>query len=57
MPLPLFQTTPSLFRAQIFLESTSRQDLHRAVSLWVQVLQQNRDGKIRWSVDVDAQEA
>ena len=43
-------------RAQIFLESTSRQDLHRAVSLWVQVLQQNRDGKIRWSVDVDAQE-
>lgn len=44
-------------RAQIFLESTSRQDLHRAVSLWVQVLQQNRDGKIRWLVDVDAQEA
>ena len=44
-------------RAQIFLESISRQDLHRAVSLWVQVLQQNRDGKIRWSVDVDAQEA
>ena len=43
-------------RAQIFLESTSRQDLHRAVSLWVQVLQQNKDGKIRWSVDVDAQE-
>ena len=43
-------------RAQVFLESTSRQDLHRAVSLWVQVLQQNRDGKIRWSVDVDAQE-
>ena len=44
-------------RAQIFLESTSRQDLHRAVGLWVQVLQQNRDGKIRWSVDVDVQEA
>lgn len=44
-------------RAQIFLESTSRQDLHRSVSLWVQVLQQNRDGKIRWSVDVDVQEA
>ena len=43
-------------RAQIFLESPSRQDLHRAVSLWVQVLQQNRDGKIRWSVDVDVQE-
>ncbi|WP_127219918.1 primosomal protein N' [Neisseria meningitidis] len=44
-------------RVQIFLESPSRQDLHRAVSLWVQVLQQNRDGKIRWSVDVDPQEA
>ncbi|WP_118787294.1 primosomal protein N' [Neisseria lactamica] len=44
-------------RAQVFLESASRQDLHRAVSLWVQVLQQNRDGKIRWSVDVDPQEA
>lgn len=44
-------------RTQIFLESTSRQDLHRAVSLWVQVLQQNRDSKIRWSVDVDPQEA
>ena len=44
-------------RAQVFLESTSRQDLHRAVSLWVQVLQQNRDSKIRWSVDVDVQEA
>lgn len=44
-------------RAQVVLESTSRQDLHRAVSLWVQVLQQNRDGKIRWSVDVDVQEA
>ena len=44
-------------RAQIFLESPSRQDLHRAVGLWVQVLQQNRDGKIRWSVDVDVQEA
>ncbi|HGO7391411.1 TPA: primosomal protein N' [Neisseria meningitidis] len=43
-------------RAQVFLESPSRQDLHRAVSLWVQVLQQNRDGKIRWSVDVDPQE-
>ena len=44
-------------RAQIFLESTSRQDLHRAVSLWVQVLQQNRNSKIRWSVDIDVQEA
>ena len=43
-------------RAQIFLESASRQDLHRAVGLWVQVLRQNKDGKIRWSVDVDAQE-
>jgi len=44
-------------RAQIFLESTSRQDLHRAVSLWVQVLQQNRDGKIRGGGDGDVRGA
>ena len=43
-------------RAQLFLESASRKDLHHAVSLWVQVLQQNRDRKIRWSVDVDVQD-
>ncbi|WP_165090388.1 primosomal protein N' [Neisseria yangbaofengii] len=43
-------------RAQLFLESASRKDLHHAVSLWVQVLQQNRDHKIRWSVDVDVQD-
>lgn len=43
-------------RAQLFLESASRKDLHRAVGLWMQVLQQNRDRKIRWSVDVDVQE-
>ncbi|MCF7530257.1 primosomal protein N' [Neisseria lisongii] len=43
-------------RAQIFLESPSRKDLHRAVSLWVQMLQQNRQPNIRWSVDVDVQE-
>ncbi|PSJ80964.1 primosomal protein N' [Neisseria iguanae] len=43
-------------RAQIFLESASRRDLHHAVGLWVQVLQQNRDHKIRWSVDVDVQD-
>ncbi|UOO77218.1 primosomal protein N' [Neisseria sp. Dent CA1/247] len=43
-------------RAQVFLESASRKDLHHAVSLWVQVLQQYRDGKVRWSVDIDPQE-
>ncbi|MDO5074150.1 MAG: hypothetical protein Q4D63_07100, partial [Neisseria animaloris] len=43
-------------RAQVFLESASRKDLHYAVSLWVQVLQQYRDGKVRWSVDIDPQE-
>lgn len=43
-------------RAQLFLESAKRKDLHRAVSLWVQVLQQNRNHKIRWSVDVDVQD-
>ncbi|WP_274571916.1 primosomal protein N' [Neisseria leonii] len=43
-------------RAQVFLESADRRSLHRAVSLWVQVMQQHRDGRIRWSVDVDPQE-
>lgn len=43
-------------RAQIFLESVSRKALHHAVGLWVQVLQQYRDHKIRWSVDVDPAE-
>ncbi|WP_416191149.1 primosomal protein N' [Neisseria sp. CCUG12390] len=43
-------------RAQLFLESASRKDLHHAVSLWVQALQQNRNHKIRWSVDVDVQD-
>lgn len=43
-------------RAQLFLESVSRKDLHHAVSLWVQVLQQNHQPKIRWHVDVDVQD-
>ena len=42
-------------RAQLFIETTSRRDLHHVVSLWVQVLQQYRDHKIRWSVDIDPQ--
>lgn len=43
-------------RAQVFLESASRADVHRAAALWLQMLQQNRNGNIRWSVDVDPQE-
>lgn len=43
-------------RAQLFLESPDRRDLHRALSLWTQVLAQNRNGQIRWSIDVDTQE-
>ncbi|MDO4878220.1 MAG: primosomal protein N' [Neisseria sp.] len=43
-------------RAQIFLESPSRADVHRAAALWLQMLRQNRNGNIRWSVDVDPQE-
>ncbi|ASK27801.1 primosomal protein N' [Neisseria chenwenguii] len=43
-------------RAQIFLESASRKDLHHVVSLWIRALQQNKDAEIRWSVDVDPQE-
>ena len=40
-------------RAQLFLESPSRKDLHHAVALWLQVLQQYRGNTIRWVVDVD----
>lgn len=43
-------------RAQIFLESVSRTDLHYAVDLWIQVLSQNTARQIRWSVDIDPQD-
>ncbi|WII93441.1 primosomal protein N' [Kingella negevensis] len=43
-------------RAQVFLESTDRVALHRAISLWEQVLVQYRDARIRWHIDVDYQE-
>uniref|UniRef100_UPI0035A01606 replication restart helicase PriA n=1 Tax=Neisseria dentiae TaxID=194197 RepID=UPI0035A01606 len=56
-PAPMFMVRlAERERAQVFLESPDRRSLHRAVSLWVQVLQQYRDGKIRWSVDVDPAE-
>ncbi|MCP1771711.1 primosomal protein N' (replication factor Y) [Neisseria perflava] len=58
-----FGATPMLMvrlaereRAQVFLESASRKDMHHALGLWLQVLRQNTDHKIRWSVDVDPQE-
>ena len=43
-------------RAQIFIESMNRVALHRALSLWEQVLAQHRDNRIRWHIDVDCQE-
>lgn len=43
-------------RAQIFLESGDRVALHRAVSMWQQVLSQQRDHRIRWHIDVDCQQ-
>ena len=43
-------------RAQIFIESMNRVALHRALSLWGQVLAQHRDNRIRWHIDVDCQE-
>ncbi|MDO5059625.1 MAG: primosomal protein N' [Neisseria sp.] len=56
-PAPmLMQRLAERERAQLFLETASRQDLHRAVSLWQQCLQQNKDGRIRWSIDIDPQE-
>lgn len=56
-PAPmLMQRLAGRERAQIFLESPSRRDLHRAVSLWRQLLEQNKDARIRWSIDVDPQD-
>lgn len=43
-------------RAQIFLESPSRRDLHRAIVLWTTALQQRRHHSVRWHVDVDPQD-
>lgn len=43
-------------RAQIFLESTDRVALHRALSLWQQALSANANAAIRWHIDVDYQE-
>lgn len=43
-------------RAQLFLESSDRRALHRAISLWTRLLAENRNSRIRWSVDVDTQE-
>lgn len=43
-------------RAQIFLESSDRIALHRALNLWQNHLSANRDSKIRWHIDVDYQE-
>lgn len=43
-------------RAQIFVESQQRGDLHRALNMWAQALSQNRDAAIRWHIDVDYQE-
>lgn len=56
-PAPmLMQRLAGRERAQIFLESPSRRDLHRAVSLWQQMLQQNKDSRIRWLIDIDPQD-
>lgn len=44
-------------RAQIFLESTDRKQLHHALSLWQQLLEQQRTHHIRWHIDVDTQDA
>lgn len=43
-------------RAQLFLESPDRRDLHRALSHWTAALAATRDHSVRWSVDVDPQE-
>ncbi|QMT31635.1 primosomal protein N' [Alysiella filiformis] len=43
-------------RAQIFIESTDRVALHRALSLWQQSLFAHAQAHIRWHIDVDCQE-
>ncbi|KPN72179.1 primosomal protein N' [Neisseria sp. 83E34] len=43
-------------RAQVFIESASRKNLHRAAAMWLQVLQSYRDSAVRWSVDIDPME-
>lgn len=43
-------------RAQIFIESPNRKSLHHTLSLWQQLLSQNKNSKIRWHIDVDNQE-
>ncbi|WP_027009208.1 primosomal protein N' [Conchiformibius kuhniae] len=42
-------------RAQIFLESPSRRDLHRAAALWQHTLQQHCPAHTRWHIDIDPQ--
>ena len=42
-------------RAQVFLESTQRRDLHHSIGLWRQLLRhfETTHRTIRWSIDVD----
>ena len=56
-PAPMLMARlAGLERAQVFLESPSRQALHREVSQWIALLQQQAGGKTRWSADIDPQE-
>ena len=53
-PVPMFmQRLAGRERAQVFLESPSRKNLHRAAALWLHLLQGSRDNQIRWSIDID----
>ena len=53
-PVPMFMMRlAERERAQVFLESPSRKQLHRAAALWLYLLQGRRDAAVRWSIDVD----
>ena len=53
-PVPMFMMRlAERERAQVFLESPSRKQLHRAAAMWLHLLQGRRDAAVRWSIDVD----
>ncbi len=42
-----------MFRGQILLQSKNRKVLQRLLSAWLPMLENMRDGKVRFSLDID----
>ncbi|MEK9874013.1 MAG: primosomal protein N', partial [Betaproteobacteria bacterium] len=42
-----------MFRGQILLQSKNRKVLQRFLSAWLPMLENMRDGKVRFSLDID----